>query len=169
MSLSLHVHPHPRARRRVLGIDPGTHCGFAVVDVDDRISVVASGVWELGSDVRRWSRLHSHLLQALRDHRPDLVAYEQVHRHLGTDAAHVYGGLVAILQFVADGQGYPVVGVGVGRLKQRATGKGNADKSAVQVEAMRVLGRAAVPTSDEADALFVGLAAADDFQPEPAL
>ena len=79
------------------------------------------------------------------------IWFEEVRRHAGTDAAHVYGGLMATLTAWAELRGVPYAGVPVGTIKRHATGKGNADKAAM-VAAMRARGHA--PTDDnEADAI----------------
>ena len=54
------------------------------------------------------------------------IWYEEVRRHAGTDAAHVYGGLMATLTAWAELRGVPYQGVPVGTIKRHATGKGNA-------------------------------------------
>ena len=59
------------------------------------------------------------------------IWYEEVRRHAGTDAAHVYGGLMATLTAWAELRGVPYQGVPVGTIKQHATGKGNATKEAM--------------------------------------
>ena len=81
------------------------------------------------------------------------IWYEEVRRHIGTDAAHVYGGLMATLTAWAELRGVPYEGVPVGTWKRRVCGKGNADKATV-VSAMRARGFS--PTDDnEADALAI--------------
>ena len=72
-------------------------------------------------------------------------------RHAGTDAAHVYGGLMATLTAWAELRGVPYQGVPVGTIKRHATGKGNAPKEAM-ITAARARGFS--PTDDnEADAI----------------
>ncbi len=82
------------------------------------------------------------------------IVFEEVRRHLGTDAAHVYGGLLATLTAWADGnQPAPIAyrGIPVQAIKAWATGKGNAPKDAV-IAAMEARGFR--PQDDnEADAL----------------
>ena len=79
------------------------------------------------------------------------VYFEEVRRHAGVDAAHVYGGLMATLTAWCEHHNIPYQGVPVGTIKKHATGKGNASKTEV-MDAMRALGH---PVSDdnEADAL----------------
>ena len=81
------------------------------------------------------------------------IWYEEVRRHAGTDAAHVYGGLMATLTAWAELRGVPYQGVPVGTIKIHATGKGNAPKEAM-IAAARARGFA--PADDnEADALAI--------------
>jgi hypothetical protein len=81
------------------------------------------------------------------------IWYEEVRRHVGTDAAHVYSGLMATLTAWAELRGVPYQGVPVGTWKRLVCGKGNADKPAV-IAAMR--GRGYCPGDDnEADALAI--------------
>ena len=81
----------------------------------------------------------------------EAVFLEAVRRHAGVDAAHAYGGWLAILTAWCEHHGIPYAGVPVATIKRHATGKGNAVKAAV-VAAVRALGFA--PGDDnEADAL----------------
>lgn len=83
----------------------------------------------------------------------DAVYYEAVRRHLGTDASHVYGGLLATLTAWCEEHSIPYQGVAVGTIKRFATGKGNADKAAM-IGAMRE--RGFEPADDnEADAIAI--------------
>ena len=81
------------------------------------------------------------------------VFFEEVRRHVGTDAAHVFGGLLATLTAWCEEHGIAYQGVPVGTIKRHITGKGNADKAAV-IAAVRA--RGFNPTDDnEADALAI--------------
>lgn len=80
-----------------------------------------------------------------------LIWFEEVRRHAGTDAAHVYGGLMATLTAWAELRGIPYAAVPVGTIKKHATGKGNANKEAM-IEAAKA--RGFNPADDnEADAI----------------
>jgi hypothetical protein len=81
------------------------------------------------------------------------IWYEEVRRHAGTDAAHVYGGLMATLTAWAELRGVPYAGAAVGTIKRHATGKGNAGKEAM-IAAVRA--RGFTPADDnEADAIAI--------------
>lgn len=79
------------------------------------------------------------------------VYFEEVRRHAGVDAAHIYGGLMATLTAWCEHRNVPYQGVPVGTIKKHATGKGNASKDDM-IAAMRGHGH---PVSDdnEVDAL----------------
>jgi Holliday junction resolvasome RuvABC endonuclease subunit len=79
------------------------------------------------------------------------VYFEEVRRHASTDAAHVYGGLLATLTAWCESRNIPYAGVPVGTIKKHATNKGNANKEAM-VAAMQALGHG-VTNDNEADAL----------------
>ena len=81
------------------------------------------------------------------------IWFEEVRRHAGTDASHIYGGLMATLTSWAELRGVPYEGVPVGSIKRHASGKGNADKAAM-VAAVRSRGFS--PADDnEADAIAI--------------
>jgi hypothetical protein len=138
----------------VLALDLGTTTGFALRTRDDHIT---SGTLEFRNDrwqgggmrflrFRQWLTETKHAASGI-----DRVVYEQVRRHAGVDAAHAYGGWLAILTAWCEHHAIPYEGVPVGTIKRFATGKGNADKAAV-IAAMQA--RGFHPADDnEADAL----------------
>jgi len=157
----------PVSISRVLGIDPGTYCGFALLDEGERI---ASGTWDLSigrheSAGMRFVKLE-HQLREILENGVDLIAFEEVVRHAGTQAAHIYGGIVAVIKLTAEKKGVPYVGIPVGTVKKRATGKGNADKVAMVNAAKRWFG-SAPNDNNEADALWIALVATEQFQDAP--
>ena len=138
----------------VLALDLGTATGFALRTRDDHITsgtmTFRSGRFEGGG--MRYLRFHGWLREMLDLAGPiDRIVFEEVRRHMGTDAAHVFGGLLATLTSWAELNSIPYEGVPVGTIKRFATGKGNADKAAV-IAAMQARGFR--PADDnEADAL----------------
>lgn len=139
-------------RVRVLGLDLGTRCGWALAEGGQ----VVSGVWDLrprrfeGGGMRL-VRLRRHLAELA----PGRVFFEEVRRHLGTDAAHVYGGMLGIVSAWCEESSVAYAGVPVGTVKRRATGKGNAGKGQMVEAARRAFGRPELVSEDEADALWV--------------
>ncbi len=88
---------------------------------------------------------------------PSEVVFEEVRRHLGVDAAHVYGGLLATLTAWCEKHSIPYRGIPVGTAKRAVTGKGNASKAHV-LKAVRAMGYNP-QYDDEADAIAVLIAA----------
>jgi Holliday junction resolvasome RuvABC endonuclease subunit len=85
------------------------------------------------------------------------VVFEEVRRHAGVDASHIYGGLMATLTAWCEEKKIPYRSVPIGTWKKNLTGKGNANKEAVMA-AVRSQGYV-VETQDEADAIGILLGA----------
>lgn len=138
----------------ILGIDLGTTTGWALRPVDGPI---AHGFASFrtqrfeGGGMRylKFKRWLTELKAIATD--IHVVYFEEVRRHAGVDAAHVYGGLMATLTAWCEHHNIPYLGVPVGTIKKHATGKGNASKDEV-IAAMRAKGHA-VADDNEADAL----------------
>ncbi|MCZ2158839.1 hypothetical protein NPX99_06090 [Bartonella sp. 220] len=83
----------------------------------------------------------------------DAVYFEEVRRHVGTDAAHVYGGFLGHLTAWCEHHEIPYEGIPVGTIKKATTGKGNASKEEI-IQAICAKGHE--PKDDnEADALAI--------------
>lgn len=124
----------------VLALDLGTTSGYVLGCPKMRVGGVVllkGGRFEGGG--MRFLRFRRWLdeIYALRQFTE--VVYEEVRRHLGVDAAHVYGGLLGQLTAWCEDRGVPYEGVPVGTLKKWATGKGNATKDQMSA-AMKALG-----------------------------
>lgn len=142
-----------------LGIDPGTKCGWAVLDAaGDRI---ASGVLDLRSRRHegggmRFVRARRKLAEVIEAYPPSAVIYEEIRRHAGTTAAHVYGGIVAVLSALCEELSLPYQGIPVGTVKKYATGKGNASKDMMMQAARSKWPEVPAKMDDnEADALWI--------------
>lgn len=81
------------------------------------------------------------------------IYFEEVRRHIGTDAAHIYGGLLATLTSWCEQHHIAYQGVPVATIKKFIAGKGNADKHAVMTA---IRARGYQPADDnEADAIAI--------------
>ena len=144
-----------------IGIDPGTNCGWAVLDATG--ARIASGVWDLkprrheGGGMR-YLRCRSYFEELLAGRGMVIVGYEEVRRHAGTTAAHVYGGIIAQIGSICEARGVPYAAHPVGTVKRLATGRGNASK-AMMVAAARERWPLFDGGNDEADALWIAEAA----------
>lgn len=137
-----------------IALDLGTKTGWAIVQA----GIVTSGVQSFqprrfDGGGMRFLRFRRWLDELRGDCAITQVAFEEVRRHMGVDAAHVYGGLMATLTAWCEQHSIPYEGVPVATIKRHATGKGNADKDAMVAWA-KSQGHA--PADDnEADALAI--------------
>ena len=143
-------------RGALLALDLGTSTGWALQNCVEHI---ASGTVSFqlsrfdGGGMRylrflRWIEEIDNLAGPL-----EAVYYEEVRRHIGTDAGHVYGGFQSMLTAWCEEHLVAYQGVPVGTIKRFITGKGNADKAAV-IAAVQAKGFA--PADDnEADAIAI--------------
>jgi hypothetical protein len=140
----------------ILALDLGTTTGWALRAADGLTTsgTVSFRPSRYDGGGMRYLRFRGWLEQLANDAGAiTAIHFEEVRRHAGTDAAHVYGGLLATLTAWAETAGVAYQGVPVGTIKRHATGKGNADKHAV-IEALRA--RGFMPADDnEADAIAI--------------
>lgn len=114
----------------LLALDLGTKTGYCVGTEDAHFS----GTFNLKQDRfsgggMRFVNFRKKLNEMREAYPLSRVVFEEVRRHLGTDAAHVYGGLMALLTEWCETHEIPYEGVPVGEIKKFWTGKGNAPKS----------------------------------------
>ena len=136
----------------ILALDLGTSTGWALRAAGGLISSGTAsfkpGRYDGGG--MRYLRF-SRWLDEMNAEPIAAIWFEEVRRHAGTDASHIYGGLMATLTAWAELRGIPYGGVPVGTIKRHATGKGNANKDAMIAAAVA---RGFSPKDDnEADAL----------------
>lgn len=137
----------------ILALDLGTTTGWALFNPP---GTTLSGVWSLkprrfDGGGMRYVRFRQSLDELARTVKINLVCYEEVRRHAATDAAHVYGGLMATLTAWCEEKLIPYEGVSVGSIKKSWTGNGAAKKELMIEEARK---RGYEPIDDnEADAL----------------
>ena len=140
---------------KILCLDLGNKTGWAI----NQAEIIVSGTIELSNG--RMSRFEGGGMRFLRftqfldeiftKTRFSEIRYEEVRRHLGTDAAHLYGGYLAHLSAWCEQKNIPYSGVPVGSIKKFVTGKGNASKALV-MDAIKAKGHQ--PRDDnEADAI----------------
>ena len=136
--------------KTILALDLGTKMGWAKIRGCD--SSIFHGVENL-QPFPKGPRAHRFAaFQAWLERTPaDVIVYEDIKRHAGTAAAHMWGGFEAILLAHCLRNGIETAWLGVGEIKKHATGKGNAGKDAV-IAAMQA--RGFEPQDDnDADAL----------------
>ena len=142
---------------KVLALDLGTRTGWAYRDkpgqscssgyVDFKNSRFEGGGMRF-LKFRRW--LNENWL----DTKPAQIYLEEVASHKGIAAAHVYGGLLAILTVWCEEHSVPYQGIPVGTIKKHLTGKGNAKKDQMIAEIQKK-GYYSVTDDNEADAIAI--------------
>ena len=142
------------AHHAVLALDLGTTTGWALRGQDGGIlsGTMTFKPTRFEGGGMRFLRFRGWLAQ-IADLSAGItrIVFEEVRAHVGTDAAHIYGGFLATLTAWCEQQSIPYEGVPVGTIKAFATGKGNANKAAM-IEAVRARGY--LPADDnEADAI----------------
>ena len=143
-------------RGAVLALDLGTNAGWALQTAEGHISTGTVSLKHTRYDGggMRYLRFRRWLEQLELDAGPfEAIHYEEIRRHLGTDAAHIYGGLLGVLTAWCEEGAIAYQGVPVGTIKRFITGKGNADKAAV-IAAVQAKGFAPID-DNEADAIAI--------------
>ncbi len=140
----------------ILALDLGTTSGIAM-SINGKIKSYSKSfkATRFQSADMRYENFERHLYVILKEFNIltgiDRVYYEEVRRHIGTDAAHCYGGFKAILTTFCSKNNISYDTAGVGTIKKHITGKGNANKEKV-IKAVQELGHN--PKDDnEADAI----------------
>ena len=140
----------------LLALDLGTKTGWAMALPDGGIvsGTVSFRPSRYDGGGMRYLRFRAWL-NCVAEDTPGIgtIHFEEVRRHLSTDAAHVHGGLLATMTAWCEEQAVAYQGVPVGTIKRFITGRGNADKAAV-MSAVRARGYSPID-DNEADALAI--------------
>ena len=140
---------------KTLALDLGTTTGWALFVAPSHIvsgtMAFKPGRYEGGG--MRYLRFRRWVADMIAKEGVQVVFFEEVRRHLSTDSAHVYGGLLAQLTATCEELAVPYQAIPVGTIKKHATGKGNAGKE-MMIEAMKAKGHN-VSDDNEADALAI--------------
>ena len=149
---------------RVLGVDPGlTRCGIGVVDgsVGRPLTLVDVRVARTPADLdvaKRLRQLEEALEDAVRTHRPDVVAIERVFSQHNVRTVMGTAQASAVAMLVAARHGIDVRLHTPSEVKASITGSGRADKAQVGHMVTRLLRLDALPKpADAADALALAI------------
>lgn len=108
----------------------------------------------------RFLRMRQNIAELLDTVKPGMLAFEEVRRHQGVDAAHIYGGIIAVITEECERRSIPYMGIPVGTIKKRATGKGNAGKPEM-MDAVRREWPGWDGDDNEADARWIAVCAGE--------
>ena len=140
----------------IIALDLGTKTGFATSvrgDISHGVIQLSKGQNRFEGGGARYLRFETVLRKMLSENSFAALYFEAVNRHKGVAAAHVYGGLSAILMAECERIGLPYIGVGVGTVKKFWCNHGGASKLMMIAEAKN---RGFSPKDDNAaDALAI--------------
>jgi Holliday junction resolvasome RuvABC endonuclease subunit len=137
----------------ILALDLGTVTGFALSPTH---GAVVTGTWNnkggrYEGGGMRYLRFRNALDEMHKLTPLEAVYFEEVRRHNGTDAAHVYGGMLATLTSWCEQHSVPYLGVPIQTIKKFICGRANGSKEDV-IAATEKLGYQP-KDSNEADAI----------------
>ncbi len=142
---------------RILGIDPGSRLtGFGLIDAQrGRAQYVESGVIRIdpGPLDARLACIFSGITELLAEFQPTSVAIENVFMHRNPASALKLGQARGAAIVAAAVAGVAVAEYTPAEIKLSVVGNGRAAKAQVQFMVSRLLGLAALPRVDAADAL----------------
>jgi len=148
----------------VLGIDPGTaSTGYGLVASSGaRLHAVEHGVIETRAGVAlelRLAQIHARVAELLEQHRPDVLAIEELYFGANVQTAFAVGQARGVVLLAAGQRGLAARSYTPQQVKAAVCGSGRAAKDQVGRMVARLLGLSAVPTPDHAaDALAVAVA-----------
>ena len=145
----------------ILAIDIGTTTGWATYQ--SASCQITSGrerfqVDRFSGGGMRYVRFSAWLREIVSSMQIQMVTYEEVRRHMSTDAAHCYGGFMSHLTAFCDSHEpakLPYCSYPVATIKKHATGKGNAKKDAMLDAARMRFADQAIADDNQADALWI--------------
>ena len=146
---------------RVLGIDPGSVAtGYGVVSVEgSTLRRIAGGTIRARGDTLadRLAHLQRELASAIAELAPECAALESIFSAKNARSALVLGHARGVALAACGTAGLGPAEYTPAQVKAAVTGYGRADKPQVMLMVQRLLGLAAPPPSDEADALAVAI------------
>lgn len=148
---------------RVLAIDPAVrNTGYAILEgLPREPKVIAYDVISIPKKITQsaaLSAIRTHLVNIIKQHRPDEIAVEGIIYVQSYQTAISMGAARAAALIAAADHGIPVYEYSPKKIKMAVVGKGTADKSQVAFMVRALLGLAETPPSDAADALAIALA-----------
>ena len=148
---------------KVFGIDPGSaRTGYGCVQSDGtRHRLIVYGAVTIpasNSFPEKLKIIHSSLAALIDQHRPDVIAIENLFHAVNARSALKLGHARGVAMLAAVEAGVPIVEYTPAEVKQSVVGYGRAEKSQVQSMIQLLLGLDAPPEPfDAADALAIAI------------
>ena len=144
---------------KAVAFDLGSKTGFAILN-GERIEC---GTRRLSNATAgsRFRDFYHWLIETISTVQPEIVFFERVYNHVGTEAAHVYGAFMYILLGTCEERGIRCAGLSVSAIKKRLSGNGRASKSDM-IAAARTLGYSPID-DNAADAVGILLCGLDSI------
>lgn len=137
------------------GFDLGTYAGWASLHEGNLLTgLIDSEPSRFESRNIRFVKFEAAVIKLFEVRPPKIVFFEEVRKHKGMDAAHVYGGYLSTLTSLCLKRGIEYMGVPVGTIKKHATGRGSADKDLMLLTAKAKWPEQDFTTHDIADAAW---------------
>lgn len=150
---------------KILGIDPGTATtGFGVIELEQGKTVLALDYGVVATDKNllmpsRLAILYDDLSAIIAQHRPDVVAVEQLFFARNVTTAIAVGQARGVVLLAVARAKLTIVEYTPLQVKQAVTGYGKADKKQVQHMVKTILHLKSLPRPDDAaDALAIAIA-----------
>lgn len=145
-----------------IGIDPGTALlGFGVIESNDQSNLIDCGVVETASTSSMPDRLrflYESVTELIQQHRPDVLAIEQLFFARNVTTAISVGQARGVVLLAAAQAAVTVVEYSPSEVKQAVVGYGKAEKSQMQEMVRIILNLDQPPQPDDAaDALAIAL------------
>jgi crossover junction endodeoxyribonuclease RuvC len=147
---------------RVLGVDPGTiRMGWGVVEIEGtRLRGIDAGICRAREDAPLHERLrvlHAGLVAVLEQHRPTVVAVEEIFFAKHANAALKLGHARGVALLAAANAELEVFAYAPSVVKQTVVGRGRATKDQVSRIVQSLLGLREAPGEDATDALAIAI------------
>ncbi len=147
----------------ILGIDPGLRSiGYGLIDsANNTIKTISSGNFSINPKLsfpERLKKIYDNIQGLLDDHRPDVMAIENVFVNKNAKVSLKLGHARGVIILAVVNRGIPIAEYSPREIKQSIVGVGRASKKQVQAMVMHILNMYnKTLQADEADGLAVAV------------
>ena len=151
-------------KKTVLGIDPGTNkTGYAILSFDlengeEEINYIKSGFFKTKAAFNHQEKIFfisNEVDKLIKEFNPDYFTCEDQYNGLNVRTLKMLRDLVGIFFYLASQNNLPLTLQEPSRIKKYFTGKGNASKEEMTVQAQKTYKLKTIPEENEADAIGI--------------